>query len=69
MTELKDWITALKIEKPELSDFITKLEGFISDTGFNTAKFEKAVESGLQKKEEEVTKTFKADAQTKENNN
>jgi hypothetical protein len=62
MTELKNWITQLKNEKPELSDFITKLEGFISDTGFNTNKFEKAVEIGLQKKEEEVIKTFTADA-------
>jgi hypothetical protein len=62
MTELKNWITQLKNEKPELNDFITKLEGFISDTGFNTNKFEKAVEIGLQKKEEEVIKTFTADA-------
>jgi hypothetical protein len=63
MVELKDWITILKTEKPELKDFITKLEGFISDTGFNAAKFEKAVETGLQKKEEEVRKTFIADAE------
>lgn len=69
MTELKDWITELKTEKPELNDFVTKLEGFISDIGFNTAKFEKAVETGLQKKEEEVRKTFKADAENKKDNN
>jgi hypothetical protein len=56
MTELKDWITGLKIEKPELNDFVTKLEGFISDNGFNSSKFEKAVELGLQKKEEEIKK-------------
>ncbi len=63
MTELNEWITKLKTEKPELNDFITKLEGFISDTGFNATKFEKAVETGLLKKEEEVRKTFKADAE------
>ena len=63
MTELKEWIAKFKTEKPELNDFVTKLEGFISDAGFNSAKFEKAVEIGLQKKEEEVRKTFKADAQ------
>lgn len=63
MTELNEWITKLKTEKPELTDFITKLEVFISETGFNAAKFEKAVETGLQKKEEEVRKTFKADAE------
>jgi hypothetical protein len=63
MNELKDWITELKTAKPELSDFITKLEGLISDTGFNAAKFEKAVETGLQKKEEEVRKTFNANVE------
>jgi hypothetical protein len=63
MTELKDWIAGIKTEKPELKDFITKLEGFISDTGFNATKFEKAVEIGLQKKEEEVRKTFIFDAE------
>jgi hypothetical protein len=63
MTELKDWIAEFKTEKPELNDFVTKLEGLISDTGFNAAKFEKAVEIGLQKKEEEVRKTFIADAE------
>jgi hypothetical protein len=58
MTELKDWIAGIKTEKPELNDFVTKLEGFISDNGFNTSKFENAVAIGLQKKEEEVRKTF-----------
>lgn len=56
MIEIKDWITGLKTEKPELNDFVTKLEAFISDTGFNASKFEKAVETGLQMKEEEVKK-------------
>ena len=69
MTELKDWITELKTEKPELNDFVTKLEGFISDSGFNAAKFEKAVENGLQKKEEEIRKTFIDNAENKEDNN
>ncbi len=58
MTELKDWITELKTEKPELKDFITKLEGFISDNGFNTVQFEKAIDKGLQLKEEEVKKNI-----------
>ncbi len=58
MTELKDWIAEIKTEKPELNDFIIKLEGFISDTGFNASKFENAVTLGLQKKEQEVRKTF-----------
>lgn len=61
MAELKDWITGIKTEKPELNDFVTKLEGFISETGFNAAKFENAVEIGLQMKEDEVRKTFQTD--------
>ena len=62
MTELKDWIAGLKTEKPELIDFITKLEGFISEAGFNTSKFDNAVAIGLQRKEEEVRKTLTDDA-------
>lgn len=58
MVELKDWITELKTEEPELRDFISKLEGFISETGFDILKFENAIETGLQTKEEEVKKTF-----------
>jgi hypothetical protein len=69
MTELKDWIAELKAEKPEQCDFITKLEAFISDTGFNAVKFENAVKNGLQKKEEEIIKIFKPDAESKEDNN
>jgi len=63
MTELKDWIAILKTEKPELNDFVAKLEGFISDSGFNASKFENAVNIGLQKKEEEIRKTFADDAE------
>ncbi len=63
MTELKDWISEIKTAKPELIDFITKLEGFISDAGFNTSKFDNAVAIGLQKKEVEVIKTFTDDAE------
>lgn len=69
MTELKDWINELKMEQPELSDFITKLEGFISDNGFNTVQFERAIEKGLQLKEEEVKKTFIKNVESKEDNN
>lgn len=70
MADLKAWITQLKTEKPELSDFITKIEAFISDTGFNTEKFEKRVDSGLKNIETEVTKSFTKEdnAQDKEDN-
>jgi len=35
MTDFKPWLMQLKTEKPELSDFITKLEHFFSKTGFD----------------------------------
>lgn len=54
----KDWISQTKTDKPELADFITKLEVLISDTGFNASKFENAVENGLKKIETDVTKLF-----------
>lgn len=69
MKELKDWIAEFKTEKPELNGFITKLEGFISDTGFNATKFEKAVETGLLRKEEEVKESFITNVESKEDNN
>ncbi len=71
MADLKEWLTNLKTEQPGKSDFITKLESFISDAGFNASKFEKAVESGLKKIENEVIKSFnkEANAQNKEDNN
>lgn len=67
----KDWIIKIKTDKPELTDFIMKLEVLISDTGFNTSKFENAVENGLKKIETDVTKLFnkEEDAKNKENNN
>lgn len=71
MSDFKEWMTQIKTDKPETSEFITKLEGFISDTGFNSAKFEKAIDKGLQNIEEDVNKSFikEADAENKEDNN
>lgn len=68
--DYKDWITQTKKNKPELADFITKLESLITDTGFNTTKFENAVENGLKKVEADINETFnkKDNAQNKENN-
>jgi len=57
----KDWIIKTKTENPELINFIIKLERFISDSGLNTTKFEKAVEASLINIELEVAKTLKPD--------
>lgn len=71
MTDLKTWVDQLKTEQPELSDFITKLEVFISDIGFNSAKFEKAVDTGLKNIETKVIKSFNPinATQNQKNNN
>ncbi len=71
MADLKEWLIELKTEQPEISDFITKLESFISDTGFNATKFEKAVETGLKKIETDVIHSFNKEdnAENKEDNN
>jgi|GEM_PF-1619100 len=55
----QDWITDLKANNNDLADFITKLEPFISDVGLNVPKFEKAIESGLQKIENDLLDSFK----------
>jgi len=44
-----EWIMQVKEDRPELADFINKLEPLISDSGFNSTKFESAVERGLKK--------------------
>ena len=39
--EFKDWLTQTKTEKPDLTEFITKLDPFFTDSGFNANEFEK----------------------------
>jgi hypothetical protein len=58
MTELKAWLTQLKTEKPELNNFITKLEPFFSEVGFDASKFEKAINLGLKKIETDISASF-----------
>ena len=58
MAELVDCLNVLKTEKPELSNFLTKFESYMSNDIFNSSAFENAVKNGLKKKEEEITTTF-----------
>jgi hypothetical protein len=55
---IKDWLTKTKAETASMETFITKLEGFISDTGLNCAKFEAAVDKGLTKIESNLKQSF-----------
>lgn len=69
--EFQDWLTKIKADNPSQSDFITRLEAFFSDTGFNVVRFESRINKGLEKIEADVTKSFNkaAYAQNKEDNN
>lgn len=56
MSEIEDWLSITKQEKPELSDFITLLESYFSEAGFNSSEFEKAVDADLKSVEKQVRK-------------
>ena len=55
---IKDWLTKTKDETASLETFITRIEGFISDTGLNCAKFESAVDKGLSRIASELNESF-----------
>ncbi len=56
--KIEAWLQEAKLDKPELTNFINKLERFITDSTFNVEKFEKAIETGLKKKELEIIKSY-----------
>lgn len=45
----KNWLLQTKTDEPDLSLFITKLEPFFTETGFNGLEFERKVNLGLRK--------------------
>jgi len=51
----QEWIALTKSDKPELNDFITKLEPFFSDAGFNATEFERKVTVGLNAIDKKIT--------------
>lgn len=71
MVDFNKWLNELKSEKPELSNFITKLSPFFSESGFNSTDFEQRVNNGLKQKETEILHLLSKsnDSQAKENNN
>lgn len=66
MSEINDWLNTTKQEKPELSDFITLLESYFSEAGFNASDFEKAVDTDLNSMEKQVRKLLKDDKHAKD---
>jgi hypothetical protein len=59
--EFKEWLLQTKKDKPELDDFISKLETFFGDSGFNAAEFERKISLGINKIDSEVDNSLKND--------
>jgi hypothetical protein len=66
MSEIKDWLSSTKQEKPELTGFITLLERYFSEDGFNALEFENAVDAELKSVENQVRKLLKEDEHAKD---
>lgn len=68
--DFKQWLLQTKLDKPELSDFITKLDSFFTETGFNSTDFERKIDLGLNKIEKDIETTLIIDTnENKESNN
>jgi hypothetical protein len=65
MSDIKNWLNNAKQEKPELSEFITTVEIYFSETGFNTSEFEKAVAINLIILEKQVKKSLEDEENAK----
>ena len=66
MSEIKDWLSITKQEKPALTGFITLLECYFSEDGFNALEFENAVDAELKSVENQVRKLLKEDEHAKD---
>lgn len=58
MPDFKNWIVDVKNDHPTLKPFVTKLDKFFSDSGFNSSAFEKAVNIGLSEAENKAVESF-----------
>ena len=57
--DFKNWLANLKIDEPKLDSFITKLDPFFTETGFNGNEFEKKVHLGIRKIDLDIDKLLK----------
>lgn len=60
--EFKIWLDQTKSEESNLKIFITKLEPYFSDSGFNGLEFERKVAIGLQKIDTEIDEFLKPES-------
>ena len=58
--DFKNWLAQTEIDEPRLNGFITKLNPFFTETGFNGIEFEKIVTKGLIKKDTEIDELLKS---------
>lgn len=58
--DFKNWLTQTKIDESTLESFITKLEPFITDSGFNGIEFERKVTVGLRKIDNDIDELLKS---------
>jgi hypothetical protein len=57
--DFKSWLEKEKVDKPDLSPFITRLELLFSETGFKGAVFERKIDAGLHKIDLEIDELLK----------
>lgn len=56
--EFKDWLTQTKTDKPEIEDFIGKIESYFIESGFNASEFEKRVTNGVTNIDKQIDKAL-----------
>ena len=61
MSEIEEWLNITKQENPELNDFITSLDGYFSETGFDASEYEKAVDADLKSLKGQIKKLLEDD--------
>ena len=57
--DFKSWLALTKINEPKLSAFITKLDPFFTEIGFNGTEFERKVTNGLRKMDLDIDELLK----------
>ena len=57
--DFKNWLVQTKIDEPKLCAFITKLDPFFNETGFNGTEFERRITLGLRKLDSDIDELLK----------
>ena len=56
---IQEWINQEKTNTPNLSDYLTNIEPYITNTGFNAVLFERRVDNGIRKAESDIEEELK----------